>query len=215
MKKSILLSLIVCFAIMAHAQNDKYIQAMKKNIAQLDSIMAKGNAQALANNFTRIGNAEKDKWLPYYYAAYVIVTQAYTEQDKSKLDAYADKANELITKASAILGKESSEIDVIKSMIANAHMLVDPQSRYMTYGPEINQYIESAMQLDSTNPRPVLLKAQGIFYTPEAFGGGKEAAKPLFERAAYLFEHFIPSGKLMPTWGRGNLNYFMKQYNQK
>ena len=60
---------------------------------------------------------------------------AYSGNDNSKKDAIADKAQQLIDKAEAILGKENSETDVIKSMIASAHMMVDPQSRYMTYGP--------------------------------------------------------------------------------
>ena len=60
--------------------------------------------------------------------------KAYTEQDKTKTDAIADKAAQLITKAEEIIGKENSETDVIKSMIASSRMMVDPQSRYMQYG---------------------------------------------------------------------------------
>ena len=135
MKKLVLFAAIICFASLTFAQSDKYASAMKANIALMDSMMVKGNDAELANNFERIGDAEKTQWLPYYYAAYCTVMQAYTEKDNSKKDAIADKAQQLIDKAEAILGKENSETDVIKSMIATAHMMVDPQSRYMTYGP--------------------------------------------------------------------------------
>ena len=212
MKKSILLCLAIIIATATFAQNEKYLTAMKQNIARIDSLMIKGNAAEIANNFSRIGDAEKDKWLPYYYAAFCKVTEAMTEQDNSKKDALADKASELLEKAETILAKENSEIYVIKSMIATAHMTVDPQSRFMTYGAESAESIKKAKILDATNPRPVLLEAQNTFYTPETFGGGKEVAKPLFEKAKSLFEKFKPETDLSPVWGMSNVSYFLSQY---
>ncbi len=212
MKKSILLIVAVIFVSTTFAQSEKYMAAMKQNISQTDSLMIKGNAAEVTNNFSRIGEAEKDKWLPFYYAAYCKVTEAMTEQDNSKKDALADKATEYLAKAEAILGKENSEINVIKSMIATAHMTVDPQSRFMTYGPKAAEFNKKAGTLDPTNPRPILLEAQNMFYTPEAFGGGKEVAKPLFKKAKTLFENFKPESDLSPVWGASNVPYFLSQY---
>ncbi|HVZ97730.1 MAG TPA: hypothetical protein VG847_12700 [Chitinophagaceae bacterium] len=212
MKKLVLTTTIIFLASLSFAQSEKYESAMKANISQLDSMMGKGNSLELANNFERIANAEKTQWLPYYYAAYCTVVQAYTEQDNSKKDDIADKAQQLINKADSLLGKESSETDVIKSMIATAHMMVDPQSRYMTYGPQSNELIEKSESLDSTNPRPVLLKAENTFYTPEQFGGGKDAAKPLFDKAKELADNFKPETDLSPNWGNSAINYFLSQY---
>ena len=212
MKKSILLVVAVIFAATTFAQGDKYVTAMKQNITQAESLMVKGNAAEVANNFVRIGDAEKDKWLPYYYAAFCKVTEAMTEQDNSKKDALADKASDYLSKAETILGKENSEIYVIKSMIATARMTVDPQSRFMTFGAESTQAIKKAETLDPTNPRPVLLEAQNTFYTPEAFGGGKEPAKILFEKAKILFDNFKPESDLSPVWGASNVSYFLSQY---
>ncbi len=214
MKKTILLSLVICFCVAAFAQSDRYAPAMKKNIAMLDSAMQKGNAKELANNFERIGDAEKTQWLPYYYAAYCNILTTYTENDKSKIDAIADKAEELITKAETLAGKENSEIDVIKSMIASGHMMVDPQSRYMQYGAGSSSNIEKAKSLDPTNPRPVYLEAQAKFYTPAAFGGGKDVAKPLFEKAISMFDTFKPETDLHPTWGKAAAQYFLAQANK-
>jgi hypothetical protein len=214
MKKTILLTLIICFCLAAFAQSDKYAPAIKKNIAMLDSAMQKGNAKELANNFERIGDAEKTLWLPYYYAAYCNILSTYTENDKSKIDAIADKAEELITKAETLAGKENSEIDVIKSMIASAHMMVDPQSRYMQYGAGSSSNIEKAKSLDPTNPRPLYLEAQAKFYTPAAFGGGKDVAKPLFEKSISMFDTFKPETDLHPTWGKAAAQYFLAQANK-
>ena len=212
MKKLFLFTAISCFASLAFAQSDKYVSAMKTNISLTDSMMTRGNSTELANNFERIADAEKTQWLPYYYAAYCTITQAYTEQDNSKKDAIADKAKLLIDKAEAILGKENSETDVIKSMIATAHMMVDPQSRYMQYGPESTGFIQKSEALDSTNPRPVLLQAESKFYTPEAYGGGKDVAKEFFDKANTLDQNFKPETELSPNWGKGAIAYFLSQY---
>ncbi|HUS00400.1 MAG TPA: hypothetical protein VMY77_01660 [Chitinophagaceae bacterium] len=214
MKKTILSAFIFCFSLATYAQSDKYAPAMKKNIAMLDSAIQKGNAKELANNFERIGDAEKTQWLPYYYASYSQILTTYTEKDKSKIDPIADKAEELITKAEAIAGKENSETAVIKSMIASAHMMVDPQSRYMQYGPASASNMEKAKALDPTNPRPVYLDAQAKLYTPEAFGGGKAVAKPVFEKAIAMFDTFKPASELHPAWGKSMAQYFLAMANK-
>src|SRR5687768_7194000 len=135
MKKVLLFVIAAVGSSVSFAQNERYVNAMKVNIVKLDSGMIKSNMDELANNFERIAAAEKTEWLPYYYAAYATVMHAFMEQDKSKSDAIADKAEALIAKAEAIAGKENSELLVIRSMIASAHLMVDPQSRWQQYGP--------------------------------------------------------------------------------
>ncbi len=212
MKKLLVTGMIMCFATAIFAQSDKYVNAMKTNIASFDSMMMKGNGADLANNFERIGDAEKTQWLPYYYASYCTITSAYRETDLSKKDAIGDKSKALLDKAVAILGKENSETYVIRAMIATTHMTVDPQSRYMTYGAEIKEDLQKSISLDATNPRPVLIQAENIFYTPEGFGGGKDVAKPMFTKASAMLDSFKPETELSPSWGKSAVGYFLSQY---
>jgi hypothetical protein len=211
MKKLVLFAAIICFAAATFAQSDKYASAMKTNIALLDSMFARGNNAELANNFERIGEAEKTQWLPYYYAAYCTVMQALVQTDASKNDPIADKAQALIDKAEAILGKANSETDVIKSMIATAHMTVDPATLYMKYGPISSGLIEQSKSLDSTNPRPVLLEAQNKFYTLKYMGQSLDGAKEYFERANALNDKFKPETELSPNWGKHSIQFFLSQ----
>ena len=212
MKRISLIAIIVLLAAASFAQSDKYIPAMKANISQIDSLVGKGNATELSNNFERIGDAEKTQWLPYYYAAYCTIMQGMVETDNSKKDAIANKAKDFIDKAEGILGKENSETDAIKAMIATVHMTVDPQSRYMTYGPQISEFMEKSKTLDPTNPRPVLLQAENTFYTPKQFGGGKDVAKPMLDKASELYNAFKPETELSPNWGKTAVDYFLSQY---
>lgn len=211
MKKAFLLIAMISVGNFLFAQSEKYTGAMKKNIALLDSAIKNNTMADLANNFTRIADAEKTQWLPYYYAAYCTVMNAYFTEDKSKTDAIADKADELIGKAETLAGGANSETHVIRSMIASAHMMVDPQTRWQQYGPASSMNIAKAKELDPTNPRPVYLEGQAKFYTPESFGGGKAPARELFEKALTMFDSFKPKTELDPTWGKSGAEYFIEQ----
>lgn len=202
MKKVIALSATLLLAIGLFAQSERYIQAMKKNLAVLDSSFKNPvSLLSVANNFERIANAEKNQWLPFYYAAFCQVNLGYREQDKDKIDGIADKAAALIAKADSLM-PNNSEISCIKSMVASCHMMVDPMTRWMQYGQESSKNIEAAMKLDETNPRPYFLKGQTLKYTPEQFGGGCKTAKPVLEKALEKYAAFKPSSELHPGWGK-------------
>lgn len=211
--KTILLVTALVISAACLAQNEKYIKAMKTNIDQLDTALIKGNLAELSNNFERIAEAEKTQWLPYYYASYATVMNAFMEKDKSKTDGIADKAEQLIKKAEELAGEENSEICVIKSMIASSHMMVDPQTRWQQYGQTSSSYIAKAKTLNPANPRPVFLEGQAKFYTPEAFGGGKAPAKELLQKALQMFDTFKPESELHPNWGKASTQYFIAQTN--
>ena len=202
--KKILVTVAIFFtAQFCDAQmSEKYMSAMKKNLELMDSAFKNPESLlGLANNFERIAEAEKNQWLPYYYAAFCQVNVGFMSQDKSKIDAIADKATALVVKA-GVLSPQNSELSCVKSMIASCQMMVDPMSRYMTYGPISSKYLAEAKQYDATNPRPDMLIGQGLKYTPEQFGGGCSTALPQLEIAMKKFETFKPASALHPQWGK-------------
>lgn len=202
MKKLILIVLVSFLVTGTFAQSEKYMASMKSNIAAIDSSFKNpANLLDLANKFERIATAEKNQWLAYYYAALCQVNYTYMEKDKTKIDAIADKATELINKADA-LQPNNSEISCIKSMIASSHMMVDPMTRFMEYGPESQSHIDAAMQQDPANPRPEYLKGQGLKYTPEQFGGGCATAKPILQASLEKYNKFVPGSDIHPNWGK-------------
>lgn len=202
MKKLFLLAAVSFLATVTLAQSEKYIASMKANIAAIDtSFKNPANLLELANKFERIAAAEKTQWLAFYYAALCQVNYTYMEQDKTKIDAIADKATELIDKADA-LQPNNSEISCLKSMIASAHMMVNPMQRFMEYGQEAQTFIDAALQQDPTNPRPEYLKGQGLKYTPEQFGGGCAMAKPVLQSSLDKYNKFKSASEIHPNWGK-------------
>lgn len=214
MKKLLLLTSLSLVSFFSFAQSEKYVTAMKNNIGAIDSSFRNPpNMLALANNFERIATAEKNQWLPYYYAAYCQVNYGFLEKDGSKKDGFADKATALINKADS-LSQKNSEISCIRSMIASCHMMVNPMQRYMIYGQESTTQMENAMEQDPTNPRPYLLKGQGLKYTPEQFGGGCATAKPELQTAIDKFRLFKPASELHPVWGMERTQQLMNECNK-
>lgn len=220
MKKTFFILTAVLLASFSFAQmQDKFLKAMEANIAILDTTKTADGYIDLANAFERIADAEKNQWLAYYYAAYCSAsagTLVGTGGDMmaakaDKTDPYADKADKLISKADELM-KNNSEIYIVKKMIATLRMLGDPMNRYMTYGPEAQAMLDEAKKLNPDNPRVYILEGQDKYYTPEQFGGSKEEAKTLFEKAQKLFETFKPESSIHPNWGKGQLDYLLSQY---
>src|SRR5215510_4419345 len=196
MKKTIFILSAIVVAVSGIAQMpDKFVKAMEGKVAAIDTTVSVQGLTDLANAFQRIGDAEKNQWLAYYYAAYCNATAGLMvgaggdmmAAKADKTDPYADKADQQIKKAEEMM-KNSSEIYVIKKMISTLRMMGDPMNRYMTYGPEAQAMLDEAKKLDANNPRVYLLEAQDKFYTPEQFGGSKEEAKVLLEKASGLFD---------------------------
>jgi hypothetical protein len=128
-----------------------------------------------------------------------------------KTDPYADKAEKQLSKAEELM-KDNSEIFVVKKMIATLRMIGDPMNRFMTYGPQAAEALETAKKLDANNPRVYLLEGQDKYYTPEQYGGSKEEAKVLFEKSKQLFESFKPASSIHPDWGKGTVTYMLSQF---
>jgi hypothetical protein len=212
MKKSFLLLMLLVSVVISSAQSSKYEDAMLRQIARIDTAYVVGNFAELGANFERIATAEKKEWLPYYYAAFCYVMDAIAQTDKSRIDAIANKADELLNKSVDILKNDNSETFVVRSMIASAHMSVDPSSRYVQYGKDASQNIVRAKEADASNPRPVYLEAIEKYLTPPEFGGSRDAAKTLFEKVLKMNDAFKAKSKLYPTWCRMGANYYLAQY---
>ena len=204
MKKFLLSTVVLCLmASLSFAQSDKYMAAMGKNLQMSDSAFAHpAQLLTLSNSFERIAIAEKDQWLPYYYAALFQVNYGFMQgEDMSGGDAIAEKAEKLLMKADS-LSPKNSEITTVKSMIATVRMLVNPYQRYMQYGMIVDTELSKAMLEDPTNPRPYYLKGQNLKNTPAQFGGGCETASKLLNTAKEKYATFKPASPIAPNWGK-------------
>ena len=198
MKK--IFSVIALLSVLTLNAQTKYESAMQNGFAKLKETKGADDLQALGAYYERIAEAEKTQWLPYYYAARHYTISAFMNPAADK-DKVASKVSELINKAETI-EPANAEIYCLKQQVAVMQLLVDPMSRWQTFGAQASEAIAKAKQIDPSNPRPYLLEGQYLMNVPEAFGGGKAVAKKLFERSLELFSGFKPSSALHPNWGK-------------
>jgi hypothetical protein len=199
MKKTlVLIALPLLIGFASRAQSDKYVATMQKNLSLFDSTKTIDQYQSLAATFDRIGDAEKTQWLPFYYAALAQTLAGWNPDLKDK-DANSRKINAYLAKAEAL--EKNSETYVIENMSATQQMLVDPQNRWMTNGKDASEALQKGLAMDPNNPRLYYLQGMSMFNTPAQFGGGKDKAKPLFEKSVALFKVAQPK-PLYPNWGQ-------------
>jgi hypothetical protein len=200
MKKIIFLLIAACsLQFAAFSQSDMYQQKMKETLMMMDSARSTQDLQAVSAQFERIGDMEKNQWLPYYYAALSQINIGWMDQKTDK-DKLAAKTKAIIAKAEAI--EKNAELYVLDYMVATQQMLVDPASRWMTYSSAMDNALAEAKKADPNNPRIYYLEGNGVFGKPEAFGGGKEKAKPIFQKSVDLFKTFKPASPFHPKWGQ-------------
>ena len=211
MKRYILISLIYAFSLSLDAQNSNYIKAMKSTLVMMDTSTSIEFLQYAANDFERIGDAVEDEWLPYYYCAYCYVQISYLVKADKKRDIYIDKAVEFNNRADNI-STDNSEIYVMKGFILQARMKIDPMTRGMKYNSECITMFKKAIGLNPENPRSYLWYGVNLYNTPSFFGGGKDKAFPLLQKAAIKFDAFKPKSEIHPDWGKAYTNKMLSKY---
>jgi hypothetical protein len=148
--------------------------------------------------FERMADAEKTQWLPYYYAALTLYQSAWADPKADK-DKIGEACKVLVSKGMAI--EKTADLYCLEQQVAVLQMMVDAMNRWQTYGAAATAALENAKKVDATNPRIYYLEGMTKFNTPEAFGGGKSVAKPLFAKSVELFKTYKPATPFHPTWG--------------
>ncbi|MBK8427036.1 MAG: hypothetical protein IPL27_14165 [Lewinellaceae bacterium] len=209
MKRIFLFILIAGFAhTLATGQNAEYQTTMEEVVADIQGAPFGEDLIPFANILERVAAAETKEWLPSYWAAYCYMMKSFTEPVAEKKDLLLDKAEQLIATADT-LSPKNDEIEVLKANIASARMAVDPMNRWQRYGAQAAMAIAKAKSINPLNPRITLHEAQGVFYTPEAYGGGKQKAMPLIKFAVEQFAIFKPASAIMPNWGAPVAQYLL------
>ena len=183
---------------------------MISKILELDSTWLPARLQELSNTFERVGNTEKKEWLPFYYAALSLIRKG--QVSKSKQDELGEKAEQLVAIAEQ-LSPKNDELFILRKMIANLRMSVDPMNRYMIYGPVAVEAMNKAKAINPKNPRIYLLEGEDLYYTPEQFGGNKNTARKVFNHAFTLISAIEPANKLVPQWGLKEVKSYLQMYN--
>ena len=206
MKTIILASIITILTTITLTDEKDYLKAMDKNVKELKKAKSSNDFMDLASNFEQITDKVTDEWLPYYYISYCYLNTVFPATDSENIDKTLDKAEAMLKKARE-LSPENSEIEVLQGWIYQGRIQVDPMGRGANYSQKASASFGKAQNIDPDNPRIYFLTGQNVLYTPEMYGGGKEAACPYFLKAKEKYETFKPESSISPDWG--------EEYNDK
>lgn len=215
MKKVLFAFSILLFAASLQAQkpNEKFVKAMEKALAGMDTLKTAEEWLELSNNFERIALKEPKEWLPAYYVA-LGYTMAYNlTTDNSKYELFAEQAESFVNKADA-LSADNPEIYVLKNMVSGLFIRINPMVNGQKYAPLAQAQLEKALKLDPENPRAHMQKGLGLYFTPAQWGGDKAAGKASIEAAAAKYETFKPASSIHPAWGKEMNNMFLEMVNK-
>ena len=178
-------------------------QTMEENLSktfiQMDSIKGLSDMMNVSAQFDMIADKWNNEWSSNYFAAYA-----------KAIASFIDAADKYLEKVKS-LGKENDETWVLAALITSARIAVDGQNRGMQYSGIAGQYLEKAEKINPDNPRIYYLKGSSLFYQPEMYGGGKDKAKPYFEKAKVLFAKESKKSILKPHWGEKQNLDMLKQ----
>jgi len=201
MKKLSLLMMVLMVSLLSMAQVSNYETEMFKTLEQFRQKEVKVDFLKLSDAFNLIAISNPKKHEVKYYEALCLVFNSFKEKDNKLKDIQLDKANLIIDKA---IGLEVSdaELYILKALLFQMKINIDPRKRGYEYSQKAEKQLSKAFELDDNNPRYYFLKGQNVFFTPKQYGGGKEKAKPYFEKAKELFTKEKPESVLSPIWGR-------------
>lgn len=200
MKTNLIILSLALWSLSLFAQEDAYLNTMLSTMESMDNASGKEDYLRCASQFERIANAEKSKWLPYYYGANSLIIMSFDETDGAKKDLILDRAQQMLDRAFE-LSPDESELHTLQAFLYPSRIMVDPMGRGMLYMEKMFQSLETAKALNPDNPRIYFLEGVNKLNLPPAMGGGPEVAKPILEEADTKFKAFQNEDPLWPKWG--------------
>lgn len=163
-----------------------------------------------ANLFERIAKAEKENWLPYYYASRVKVVQSFSIPGEVQKEQLLKEAQELLDSARSLNGEEA-ELLVLQAMLHTARLTIDPATYGMKLSPVITQLYAEAAQKDPNNPRVILSKAEWDMGSAQFFGKDPTASCPDLQKSLELFAAEEKDHLKAVVWGEDRAHMLIQK----
>lgn len=212
MKHLITTILLSCTVAFTFAQNADFNAQLETAVKKLDQARSVNDFQLLEKTFVQLGNAQKNEWLPYYYAAFCNAKTGFLlQEDGEKIEPYSVRGEAQIKKSESLAkgeGKVLAEIFVVQAMIYRTKVFINPMTMGRQFGPLSDQFLKKARQLDPGNPRALYLEAWTKYYTPKLWGGDKALARELAEKAVQKLT--ASTFSTAPHWGKAESEILLK-----
>ncbi|CAM1347498.1 tetratricopeptide repeat protein [Tenacibaculum insulae] len=163
MKKVITL-IVVIFALNISAQSN-YEKGMNKAF----ELWSANKSTEAGQLFERISKAEKENWLPPFYAATIQILESFQIKEEAVLKAKLNKAQEFLDLATAN-SPNNPEILITQALLNVGYIAFDGQKYGMSMSIKNTALYAKALKIAPNNPRVILSKAENDIGTARFFG---------------------------------------------
>jgi len=191
-----LITIIAMFVASIVSAQTQFDQGMKKALQTWKN----GNSTEALVQFEKIASVEKTNWLPNYYIALINTTQAFGEQDKTKMLSLIESAQKAQDFCND-LAMDNPEVLVMQAMIHTASIVYDPMTNGQKLSGDVMYILNKAYKIAPENPRVVFQKASFEIGMANYFGQDTKPMCAQIEKAIELFATFKPETALHPSWG--------------
>jgi len=204
------LAILLLATTASHAKAQELNASLKDAFQNLSTATDMGGRMNAVNKFNVIAAKWGNQWAANYYAAYANAVVSLNESDPKRRDQLIDVADKYVEKANS-LNAANDETLFLNAYVAFARYSVDPPNRWQKYLNLTNAKLDEAKKANPNNPRIYYLQGILFFLRPKTYGGGKEVAKPYFEKADALFPKQESADYTKPFWGgKDNAAYLRK-----
>lgn len=191
-----IITIIALFVASVVSAQGQFEQGMAKAL----QTWKEGKPSEAVAQLERIASVEKTNWLPNYYIALINTTQAFGEQDKTKMLSLIESAQ----KAQDVcndLAMDNPEVLVMQAMIHTAFIVYDPMTNGQRLSGDVMYILNKAYKIAPENPRVVFQKALFEIGMAQYFGQDTKPMCAQIEKSIELFATFKPETAFHPSWG--------------
>ncbi len=183
--------------------------AYEKGMNKAFELWASKNPDEAINLFERIARAEKENWLPFYYAAQVHIITTFGSKDENQIESRLKKAKDFLNEARTF-SSENAEILIMEAMLNTAYVVYNPSVYGPTLSAKVEELYRKAKALEPENPRAILYHAEWKMGGAKFWGKDPKAFCPEIEKAILYFENEPNDTPFYPKWGKDQIARIQK-----
>ncbi|MEM6964429.1 MAG: hypothetical protein AAF573_06665 [Bacteroidota bacterium] len=196
MKKVITTIVFLLSASVFLSAQSKYENGMQKAFG----LWKAGKTNKAIAMFERIGQAEKDNWVPLYHAANALISASFQTKDLNTKNNMLEKAKTIIADAHK-RSEKNAELLTLEGLLYTAYLATDPATYGMTLPAKIQKLHGQAISIDPDNPRALLNKIEYEMGAARFFGKDLSPFCEKIKTVIPKFEKDTPSTPFAPSHG--------------
>lgn len=185
---------------------DQYTKGMEKAFG----LWGENKSTEAVALFERIAQAEKENWLPSYYAANVLIVSSFATKDKAIVNEMLEKAATHIATAHE-RSPDNSEVTTMEGLLYTGYVAMDPATYGMMYSMKIIELHQKAVELDDNNPRAHANLIDYEIGSAKFFNQELEPFCKRLEKVIPMFDNQKKDYPFAPSYGKERAEASMKQ----